>query len=102
VASGEPFTRAEAKRLASRLLDSGTIRFSSHALIEMAKDGLMEAHAVNAIRHGTCHRAARQIDGTYGYKFTHRDVAIAVSFRIDGATPVALVVRTAWRIRRKR
>lgn len=100
--SGEPFTRAEAKRLASKLLDSGTIRFSGHALVEMARDGLIEADALNAIRHGASHRAMMQTDGTYSYKFTRRDVAFAVSFRIDGATPVALVVRTAWRIKRKR
>jgi hypothetical protein len=45
VDSGEPFTKAEAKRLAMRLL-------------------------------------------------------AAVSFRFDGATAIAVVVRTAWRIRR--
>ena len=88
--------------MASRLLDLGALRFSGHALAEMAKDRLIEADAVNTIRHGTVHRATLQTDGTYSYKLTRRDIAIAVSFRFNGATAVALVVWTAWRIRRKR
>ena len=68
----------------------------------MAKDALIKADAVNSIRHGTIDRATMQIDGTYSYKLTRRDVAVVVSFRFDGATPVALIVRTAWRIRKKR
>jgi hypothetical protein len=102
VQSGELFTRAEAKRMASRLLDLSALRFSGHALAEMAKDRLIEADALNTIRHGTVHRATLQTDGTYSYKLTRRDIAIAVSFRFDGSTAVAIVVRTAWRIRRKR
>ena len=43
-----------------------------------------------------------QIDGTYSYKPTRRDVAVVVPFRFDGTTPVTLVVRTAWRIRKQR
>jgi hypothetical protein len=88
--------------LAQQLLDAGGIRFSGHALAEMGKDGLIEADAVNTIRHGTAHPATMQTDGTYSYKVTRRDGAVAVSFRFHGATPVALVVRTAWRIRRQR
>jgi len=91
----------EAKRLALLLLDSGAIWLSGHALAEMAKDRLIEADAVNTIRHGVAHQAMMQADGTYSYKLTRRDVAVALSFRFGGTTPVTLVVRTAWRMRRK-
>lgn len=98
--NGEPFTKAEAKRVALRLLVVGAIRFSGHARDEMKNDGIIEADVVNAFYHGAPHRAAMQSDGSYSYKFTRRDVGVAVSFRFDGATATAVVVRTAWRIRR--
>jgi seryl-tRNA(Sec) selenium transferase len=100
VDSSEPFTKAEAKRVAMRLLAAGAIRFSGHARDEMKHDGIIEADVVNAFCHGAAHRAAMQSDGSYSYKFTRRDVGVAVSFRLNGATAVAVVVRTAWRIRR--
>jgi len=98
----EPFTKAEAeaKRLAMRLLAAGAVRFSGHVRDEMKNDGIIEADVVNAFCHGAAHRAAMQSDGSYSYKLTRRDIGVAVSFRFDGATAIAVVVRTAWRIRR--
>lgn len=83
-----------------RLLTAGAIRFSGHARNEMKNDGIIEADVVNALCHGAAHQAAMQSDGSYSYKLTRRDISVAVSFRFNGATAVAVVVRTAWRIRR--
>jgi len=68
----------------------------------MLKDQLTEADVVNAIRHGVTGKATMQPSGHYSYRFTRREVAVAVAvaFRYDGETPVAVVVRTVWRIRR--
>lgn len=98
--SGEPFTKTEAKRVVMRLLVAGTIPFSGHARDEMKNDRIIEADVVNALYHGAAHRPAMQSDGSYSYRFTRRDIGVAVSFRFDGVTAIAVVVRTAWRIRR--
>ena len=90
----------EAKRLAGRLLAESCFRISGHARSEMLKDQLTEADVVNAIRHGVAGKATMQPSGHYSYRFTRREVAVAVAFRYDGETPVAAVVCTAWRIRR--
>jgi hypothetical protein len=49
VDAGEPFTKADAKRVALRLLVVGAIRFSGHARDEMKNDGIIEADVVNAL-----------------------------------------------------
>jgi hypothetical protein len=64
----------------------------------MLKDQLAEADVVNAIRHGVTGKATMQPSGHYSYRFTRREVAVAVAFRYDGETPVAAVVHTVWRI----
>jgi len=101
VVTGEPFTRADAKRHALRLLDEHAIRFSGHAQTEMVNDGIIEAEVLNTIRHGVAFAAVMQPSGHYSYKFTRRDVGVAMAFRFDGETLALVVVRTAWRIKRR-
>ena len=48
----EPLTPSEAKRVILQALASGDVRFTSHALDEMAKDGITQAEALGILRSG--------------------------------------------------
>lgn len=98
----EPFTRAEARRLARDLIARGAYRFSvTHAEPAMIADAIMHVEVLNAIDLGRPHQAALQADGTYSYKFTRRDIGTAITFKFAGTVPVVFVIRTAWRMRRR-
>jgi hypothetical protein len=99
----EPFTKAQAQQLARGLIARGAFRFSvTHAEPAMITDGIMHKEVLNAIDLGNAHKAALQADGTYSYKFTRRDIGTAITFKLAGTAPAVFVIRTAWRIRRRR
>jgi len=99
----EPFTKAEAQQLARGLIARGAYRFSvTHAEPAMAADEITHKEVLNAIDLGRPHQAALQADGTYSYKFTRRDIGTAITFKLAGAVPSVFVIRTAWRLRRRR
>lgn len=99
----EPFTKVEAQRLARVLLARRAYRFSiPHAEREMAADGITHKEVLNAIDLGEPHKAALQADSTYSYKFTRRDIGTAITFKYEGSTPELFVIRSAWRLRRRR
>jgi hypothetical protein len=99
----EPFTKDQAQRLARDIIARGAFRFSvTHAEPAMAADGITHKEVLNAIDLGKAHKAALQADGSYSYKFTRRDIGTAITFKLTGAMPSVFVVRSAWRIRRRR
>jgi len=99
----EPFTKAEAQRLARGFIARGSFRFSvTHAEPAMTADNITHKEVLNAIHLGQAHKAALQADGTYSYKFTRRDIGTGITFKFEGAVPIVFVIRTAWRIRRRR
>jgi len=99
----EPFTRAEAQRLARGFIARGAYRFSvTHAEPAMSADQITHKEVLNAIHLGAAHKAVLQADDTYSYKFTRRDIGTAITFKFQGVTPTLFVIRTAWRIRRRR
>ena len=99
----EPFTKTEAQRLARGIIARGAYRFSvTHAEPAMAADGITHKEVLNAIDLGKAHKAALQPDGSYSYKFTRRDIGTAISFKLAGTVPSVFVIRSAWRIRRRR
>ena len=99
----EPFTKAEAQRLARGFIARGAYRFSvTHAEPAMSVDQITHREVLNTIQLGAAHKAVLQGDDTYSYKFTRRDIGTAITFKFQGATPTLFVIRTAWRIRRRR
>ena len=98
----EPFTKAQAQRLARDIIARGTYRFSiTHAEPAMSADGITHKEVLNAIDLGEAYKAALQPDGSYSYKFTRRDIGTAITFKFTGAVPAVFVIRSAWRIRRR-
>ena len=99
----EPFTKTEAQRLARGFIERGAYRFSvTHAEPAMAADEITHKEVLNAIHLGEAHKAVLQADGTYSYRFTRRDIGTAITFKLAGTAPTVFVIRTAWRIRRRR
>ena len=99
----EPFTKAQAQRLARDIIARGAYRFSvTHAEPAMTADGITHKEVLNAIDLGKAHQAARQPDGSYSYKFTRRDIGTAITFKFAETVPFVFVIRSAWRIRRRR
>jgi hypothetical protein len=89
--------------LARSLIARGSYRFSvMHAEPAMIADEITHKEVLNAIDLGTAHKAALQADGTYSYKFTRRDIGTAITFKLAGTAPTVFVIRSAWRLRRRR
>ena len=91
----EPLPEQEAKRLIRKILDSGCIRFSRHALAELAKDRLTTVDCVNVLRAGVVEPAEREM-GSWRYRVRTHRMYVVVVFR----TTESLVVVTAWRTQR--
>lgn len=90
----EPLSNDDAKRLAARIVASGTIHFSGHARTEMADDQITEEDVRRVLRGGWCELSEFE-KGSWRYRIRTRDVVVVVSFWSE----TELVVVTAWRIR---
>ena len=90
----QPLTPPEAKRVILRALASGDVRFTSHALCEMAKDGITQAEALGILRSGTV-EPGELVRSTWRYRVRVRRGVVVTAFRPEGSA----VVVTAWRIR---
>ena len=85
-----------AKRLILRILQAGTVSFSSHALDEMRKDQLTTVDCVNVLRGGTLEPGEWE-RGSWRYRAKTNAICVVLAFRSE----TALVVVTAWRIRQR-
>lgn len=91
---GEPFSPPDARQLIRRIINAGTVRFSSHAYEEMRKDDLTTVDCTNVLRGGVVEPPELR-DGTWRYRVRTARIYIVVAFRSE----TALTVVTAWRIK---
>jgi hypothetical protein len=92
---GEPLDPTRARQLIRSILDAGTVRFSGHALEELAKDDLTTLDCANVLRGGTVEPP--ELDkGTWRYRIRTSRIYVVVAFRSE----TELVVVTAWRLQR--
>jgi hypothetical protein len=90
----EPLTPPEAKRIILRALASGDVRFTTHALTEMAKDGITQLEALGILRSGVV-EPGELVKATWRYRVRVRQAIVVTAFRAE----CSAVVVTAWRIR---
>jgi hypothetical protein len=90
----EPLSPAAARKLISEITRTGEVRFSRHALEEMAKDGIGEDDALAVLRGGIVEPAELE-RGSWRYRVRAGSVYVVVAFRSE----VAAIVVTAWRTR---
>jgi hypothetical protein len=89
----EPFGKGQVKAIILRCLDGdGHLRFSPHALEEMANDGLGFAEAEAVLRGGMV-EGHDLISGTWRYRLRRVKTYVVVVFDTETMT----VVVTAWR-----
>jgi hypothetical protein len=81
----EPLSAPEVKKLLRDILASGEVRFTSHALAEMAKDGVSTQDV----------EPGEQVNATWRYRVRAGATFVVVAFRSE----TAAVVVTAWRTR---
>lgn len=81
------------RQLIRNILNSGTVRFSKHALEEMARDGLSTVDCTNVLRGGSV-EPAELISGTWRYRIRTNRIYVVVAFRSE----TELVVVTSWRL----
>ena len=87
----EPLDTPACRRLIRRILSQGSVRFSKHALEEIAADDLAEIDIVNVLRGGFPGPAELE-NGSWRYCVKAQHIAVVIAFR----SPTSLVV-TAWR-----
>jgi hypothetical protein len=56
----EPLSSAEAKRLLRKILATGEVVFTGHALNEMEQDGISQADVIGELRGGAVEPAERR------------------------------------------
>jgi hypothetical protein len=88
----EPLDPPNCRRLIRRILSEGSVRFSKHALEEIAKDDLAEIDIVNVLRGGFPGPGEFE-NGSWRYCVKAQRIAVVVAFRSEAS----LVVVTAWR-----
>jgi hypothetical protein len=89
-----PLKPPEARALARRIADDGTIKFTKHAREEMAKDGLDANDCRNLVRAGVFEPAELE-NGEWRYRVRTARMCIVMAFR----SVHHLTVVTAWRYR---
>jgi hypothetical protein len=90
----EPFSTRQAKQLIERILRAGEVRFSGHALAELAQDKLDTVDCTNVLRGGVVEPPEWE-NGSWRYRVRTARMCVVVAFR----STAALVVVTAWRSR---
>ena len=88
----EPLPPPDARRLILTIVRDGEVRFTSHALIEMANDAITR-DAVFAVLRGGIVEPAEFERGSWRYRVRVASTYVVVAFRSE----VALLVVTAWR-----
>lgn len=88
----EPLAPGDARRLIRAIVTTGAVRFGSHALDEMAKDGLTDAEVLHVLRSGVV-RAGEWERGSWRHRVDAGLVTVVVAF-VSEAT---LRIVTAWR-----
>lgn len=91
----DPLANDEAKRLIGRILKTGIVTFSDHALDEMEKDALTTVDAANVLRGGVV-EFSEEVKRTWRYRVRTSRMTFVVAFRSEDV----LSVVTAWRKRR--
>jgi hypothetical protein len=91
----EPLDSGAAGRLIRHILAVGVVRFSSHTLDEMRKDGLTTPDVLNILRSGVV-EAPELERGTWRYRMRGRAAYVVVAFRSE----LSLIVVTTWRLER--
>ena len=89
----EPLEPAAVKALILAALNTGTLRFSGHALTELAKDRRTTVDAVNVLRGGVVQPGEFE-NGSWRYGVFTVRMAVVVAFRSE----TAVVVVTAWKV----
>jgi hypothetical protein len=87
-----PLGNEAAKRHIVRILQTGTVTFSGHAMEEMAKDKLTTVDAANVLRGGVV-EFCEEINRSWRYRVRTSRMTFVVAF---GSEDVLRVV-TAWR-----
>lgn len=90
----QPLTPPEAKRIILRALAAGNVRFTTHALDEMAKDEITQHEALAILRSGVV-EPAELVKMTWRHRVRTRDAVVIAAFRSESST----VVVTAWKNR---
>jgi hypothetical protein len=90
----EPLRPNEARRLIRAILEQGNLRFSQHALDEMAHDALDTVDCTNVLRAGVVDPPEWE-HGSWRYHVRTARMCFVVAFR----SAMDLVVVTAWRIK---
>lgn len=89
----EQLPEALARKLLSYVLVHGEVVFSTHALREMAKDGMMVQDVINVLRAGQIREPGELQRSSWRYRCHTERFCVVVAF--DGATETVVV--TAWR-----
>ena len=89
-----PGKPADIRILVRRILDSGIVTFSDHAIEEMEKDRLESTDCVNVLRAGV-YEAPELINGSWRYRVGTWQICVVIS--LPSETHVRVV--TAWRVR---
>jgi hypothetical protein len=89
----EPFDPTRVKQLIRRIIASGDVSFSKHALQEMERDNLTTVDCTNVLRGGVVESAELE-RGTWRYRVRTNRIYVVFAFRSE----TRLVVVTAWRI----
>jgi hypothetical protein len=84
----------DAKALARKILEEGTISFTDHSHRELAKDNRSTGDCLNAIR-GGAYREAEWENGCWRYRIETGRVGVVFQFRSDSE----ILVVTAWRMK---
>jgi hypothetical protein len=90
---GEPLDPTRARHLIRNIIAAGEVRFSGHALKEMAKDDLTTVDCTNVLRGGVVEPPEWE-HGTWRYRVRTNRIYVVVAFRSE----TQLVVVTAWRL----
>jgi hypothetical protein len=90
----QPLSPPDAKRLILKALATGDVRFTTHALEEMAKDGIAQHEAITVLRGGVV-EPGEFINTTWRYRVRARRAVVVTAFRSESTA----VVVTAWRTR---
>jgi hypothetical protein len=93
----------EARKLISKIVvqHPENIRFSGHAIKELAADDLTVTDALNVLKSpdGRIHQDGELESGSYRYRMETANLVVVVAFSVDGAS---LNVVTAWDKRKGR
>ena len=84
-----------ARQLIRKIIAAGEVRFSGHALEEMAKDDLTTVDCTNVLRGGVVEPPEFERE-TWRYRVRTDRIYVVVAFRSE----TQLVVVTAWRVKR--